>query len=197
MVLIPRLGEKGSVVSDIKLIGYQGTGGFRDPRYADEPGLIKAGHVGVQCTGDSRIFGFHPTAAAVAAAGSLEALIQQLKRHVPQPGAVFDDTAVFFRAYELAQQGERTTVWQLPIDLPETEAVQIYQALLDAFEMQQPFIYNFPFEDGTFNMDEYNCAVFPHSLGIPLPSFDGRLSVYIPQMIEKGATLWIPSSSPM
>ena len=45
------------VVSKITLIGYQGTGGFRSPRYAREPGLIKAGHVGIQCDGDDRIIG--------------------------------------------------------------------------------------------------------------------------------------------
>jgi len=180
-------------VSKITLIGYQGTGGFRSPRYAREPGLIKAGHVGIQCDGDDRIFGFHPTAAAVEAAGGLEALIEQLQNHVAQPGAVFDDTAVFVRAHELAEQGERTTVWHWEIDVSEDEAARICQMLVSAYETQQAFVYNFPRRDGSFEAGQANCATFPAQMGLPLPSPNGNLSIYVPAMIEQGATQWTPS----
>jgi hypothetical protein len=179
---------------EIRLIAFRGTGGFRDPRYQNEPALIKAGHVGLQLEGDATIYGFHPTQEAAEAAGGEDQLTNLLKQHIAQPGNVQDDTAIFERAHALAQQGERTEVIYLTYTVSDAEFQNIHAQLLEWYNNQQVFQYNFPAFDGKFADDEYNCAMFPGLLGLTLPSESGNLVDYLDDMREKGAEEWQPKS---
>ena len=174
----------------IFLLAFRGTGGFRDPKYSSEPALIRAGHVGIQFEGDDRIFGFHPTLAAETAAGGEDAIIDLLKNHIGQSGAVQDDTSIFERAYILFKQGEHTEVFVLTYEVEEEEFHKMRQTLLEWYNMKKEFTYNFPNHDGTFAENHYNCAIFPKLLGLPLPSENGLVSHYIGAMRLKGAKAW-------
>src|SRR5688572_7533851 len=94
----------------VSLIAFRGTGNFKSPKYRDKPGLIKAGHVGIQLEGEKRIFGFSPPAKVSEAVGGEEKLLELLLEHHPQIGTVQDDTEIFELAYQLHQKGERTEV---------------------------------------------------------------------------------------
>lgn len=177
------------------LIAFRGTGGFNNPSYKDEPALIKAGHVGIQFEGDERIFGFHPSPQAESVAGGEEKITDLLKDHIPQPGIVQIDTLIFERAFHLARQGERTEVLALTYELPDDTFEKACQTLLQWYNIQKVFWYNFPPIEGSFKEDEYNCATFPQLLGLEIPSKDGVLHNYLNEMREQGAILWKPASS--
>jgi hypothetical protein len=183
--------QKGLIVPTVYLLGFRGTGDFDHPQYAHEPALIKAGHVGLQLEGDERVFGFHPTVAAAEQAGGEKALIELLKEHQAQDGTVQEDTAIFQRARALAQQGERTTVWVIAYEFTTAEFEAFQNQLLDWYVHEKIFRYNFPKTDGSFNLGEYNCALFPKLLGLAIPSLDGNLRVYI-EALKRGGTEWQP-----
>jgi hypothetical protein len=174
----------------VSVIGFRGTGNFKSPKYRDKPGLIKAGHVGIQLEGDKRIFGFSPAPKVIEAVGGEDKLLELLLEHNAQIGTIQDDTTIFELAYQLHQKGERTEVIVWEQDLTEKEFEAIQNDLLDWFESQKTYLYNLPFEDGTFEKDQCNCAIFPKLLGITIPSENGNLRVYLETMREKGAKLW-------
>lgn len=180
-------------MKQITIVAFRGIG-FRRSKYKTEPALVRAGHIGVIFEGEpTKIYGFHPSSEAVDNAGGIEQLIDLLKRHKRQPGTVQDDTSVFHRAHELAQQGElnrRTEVYQLVYELDDDIYQEAYNAMLDLYQSQKTIWYNFPYEDGTFEDNEYNCAVFPKHMGIPIPSENGLVNKYIEAMQEQGAQIW-------
>lgn len=105
----------------VYLIGFRGTG-FRDEKYAHEPALICAGHVGFAFEGDEmRIFGFHPSPEAAQAIGDDEAVITWLKAKKTIEGILQEDYDVFKRASELGERGAQTNVWQFAVELPDEE----------------------------------------------------------------------------
>lgn len=117
----------------------------------------------------------------------------QLLEYEPQEGKLQNDTAIFRRAHDLSQQGERTTVWVLSLQVSDAE----YQAIKTAIEKwytdeTMTAQYNLPKRDGTFAPGEYNCATFPDVLGIDIPTENGRIAVYIEAMKAAGATQWFP-----
>ena len=179
----------------IYLLGFDGTT-FRDKRYIEKHPLIRSGHVGLQFEDDPRIWGFSPSPAAEKAAGSIEALINQLKNHLRQPGIIQDDTLVFHEAHSMYRDGEPLTeVLILTYEVSAADFYRIKQTLLEWYNTKKEFWYNFPTWEGTFNQDEYNCATFPQVLGLPLPSENGLLETYLRLMKdEKGATPWQPNS---
>jgi hypothetical protein len=144
----------------------------------------------LQLAGDERVFGFHPTVAALEQAGGAAALTDWLIAHVAQDSAVQDDTLIFRRAHALAQQGERTTVWQIAYELSAEEFERVRTMLLEWYNTGQVFRYNFPKADGSFNPGECNCALFPKLLGLTVPSENGNLRTYIEAMA--GGKLWQP-----
>ncbi|MDZ4765184.1 MAG: hypothetical protein SGI73_11590 [Chloroflexota bacterium] len=95
----------------ISLIGFQGAGFKENSPYANQPSLIRAGHVGMIFEGDHRIFGFRPTQKAQDDAGGEAALLAALKRHAIVDGAIFDDRWLFELASILSIDYERLTVW--------------------------------------------------------------------------------------
>lgn len=179
----------------ITIVAFRGTG-FRRQKYKTEPALIRAGHVGFIFEDEPEtIYGFHPSSKAVDSAGSIEEVIERLKKHERQPGTVQKDTAVFHRAYELAGQGEldqRTEVYQLTYEVEDDIYQRSRKMVLELYQTQKEIWYNFPYEDGTFADGEYNCAIFPKHAGIPIPSENGLVNKYIKAMQEQEATLWSP-----
>jgi hypothetical protein len=178
------------------LLAFRGTGGFRNPKYKDEPTLIKAGHVGIQLEGDSRVYGFHPTLQATMAVGGEDQLVERLKSHTPHQGCLHDDTEIFERANELFQRGERTEVLVLTIDVSETEFQAIQSKLLEWYNNKKEFWYNFPQEGGGFAEGENNCSTFPQLLGIPIPTDTGFIHEHVAVMNQQGAKRWQPKSNP-
>lgn len=174
----------------IQLIAFRGTGGFRNPRYRPLPGLIKAGHVGIQLEDDPIIYGFHPSPAAESALGSEDALLARLIAGEPQAGTLQDDTAIFEQAHRLSQQGERTTVWRLEINVTDEAYPPILSSVREWYNDRRTSKYSLPKRDGSFEAGTYNCATFPKVLGIQIPSENGRLAVYIEAMKAAGATPW-------
>jgi hypothetical protein len=171
---------------NVYLIGYRGTG-FKDKRYAGEAALIRAGHVGISFEGkESMILGFHPTQAASEEIGDDEAVIEWLKEHHSLDGTLQEDTSLFVRAYELAQQGARTTVWQMTIPLSEEDFERIRAQALAWYEEQKIFAYAFPPDDEPPLDTQDNCATFPRKLGLPLPEATGKLLDYIPAIEAVG-----------
>ncbi|MEM9955249.1 MAG: hypothetical protein AAF846_26820 [Chloroflexota bacterium] len=176
----------------ISIIAFRGTS-FRDPKYKTENALIRAGHVGWIFEDEPDvIYGFHPTNKAVEEAGGVDQLILLLKGKKRQPGSIQDDTAVFVRAYQLAQAGARTQVYEITYNLIEDEYDAIYARVMTLYETQAEMWYNFPKRDGTFEKNESNCAIFPSLIGIPIPSLNGLVGEYIQEMRQKGATEWHP-----
>lgn len=179
-------------VKTIYLVGFRGTG-FRDPRYQDETLLIRAGHVGFYFEGENgMILGFHPTEEACRAVGDDDAVKEWLKDHQPMAGALHDDTTIFHRAYALAQDGAATTVWQMPIAVPDEVFEAIRQQADAWYNERKAFIYAFPSEEAAADRD--NCATFPRQLGISLPEPTGNLREYIPALKMNGEA-WIPEGA--
>ncbi len=178
----------------IQIIAFRGTGGFDNPKYKQFPGLIKAGHVGIKFEDDKRIFGFHPSPKAEMEAGSEEKLLELLLQGIAQEGTLQVDTDIFVLAYQLHQQGERTEVWVIDQEYTEAQYNQIKENALKWHTDGAVWQYSLPNRDGTFDENEYNCAIFPKLLGIRLPIDDGKIAKYLYAMKQSGsARKWYPS----
>jgi hypothetical protein len=175
----------------IYLVGFRGTG-FRDKRYWKEDALIRAGHVGLYFEDQPMmILGFHPTEEASNAIGDDEAVIEWLKEHNTISGALQNDTAIFERAYHLANLGSRTVVWQMEISFSEADFQRIRSQAFEWFQQRTIFAYAFPPDEDVPSDERDNCATFPRKLGLPLPEPTGRLLEYIPA-IEMQGEEWQP-----
>ena len=183
----------------IQLVAFRGAGGVinrNSPYFEREPGLIRAGHVGMLGILDDEpetIIGFSPTSDAAEVLGGEQALLDKLvKEHDVQPGCLQDDTAVFERAYELIDETRgRTTVWMLDVEISDDARREIQSWYTKQYTAQ----YNLPEEEPPeFQNDQYNCATFPSKFNVPIPAMTGKLQQYIKHMIEKGAIEWTPKN---
>ncbi|MDX1993676.1 MAG: hypothetical protein SF029_14910 [bacterium] len=175
----------------VYLIGFRGIG-FRDAQFSQEDALIRAGHVGIAFEdAPKHIFGFHPTEAASRAVGDDTAVIEWLKEHHTLAGALQDDSAIFRRADTLAQQGARTTVWQIVIPVEDEDYTRIRQQVLQWYNDGTTFTYAFPRQGEDPPADRDNCATFPRRLGLPLPEPSGQLVKYM-AALESAGERWIP-----
>jgi hypothetical protein len=172
----------------IRLLAFRGTGGVFDEEhdYYQEAGLIRAGHVALADVIEGKIIGFSPTPEAAEALGGEQALLEALGEHIAQAGRLQDDTAIFERAQALANQGERTQVWELPIEVSEATL----DAIKSWYNEKKEYLYNFPDSQGNFPEGEANCATFPKHLSIDVPATTGKLSDYLDAMKLKGAKEW-------
>jgi hypothetical protein len=172
----------------IRLLAFRGTGGVFDDEhdYYQEAALIRAGHVALADVIENKIIGFSPTPEAAEALGGEQALLEALGEHLAQAGRLQDDTAIFERAQALANQGARSQVWELPIEVSD----EIFEQIKSWYNEKKEYLYNFPDDEGLFAEGEANCATFPHQLNLPLPANTGLLKRYISAMQEKGAKLW-------
>ena len=177
----------------ILLVGFRGIGfnpiRYTDPAYVHESELIKAGHVGVSLDGGQTVYGFHPSPEALAAVANGRAFLQE---GGALRGGVYDDTEIFRRAQQLAQDEPRTTVWQQVLYVTPEQftriagqitAAQAAGSMLDAW-------YRFPSPDGAAMPPQCdNCATWPRTLGLSIPEDTGRLRDYIP-LLAQGGTPW-------
>ncbi|MEO1164886.1 MAG: hypothetical protein AAFV98_13935 [Chloroflexota bacterium] len=177
----------------IQIFAFRGTGGFQNPKYKSLPGLIKAGHVGIKFENDPVIYGFHPSLKAQEDVGGEDKLLNLLLQHEPQEGILQDDTAIFLQAKKLSESGARTAVWVLDREVDDEAYETIKQQTIQWYTDGKVFQYNLPKRDGSFNSNEYNCAVFPKLLGIDIPLDNGKVYLYIEKMIELGASEWQPT----
>ena len=179
----------------IQVLIFRGTGGVqnRNHPYYKEPGLVRAGHVGVAGVIEDKIIGFHPTDAAAEQLGSEEGLIKALVRHEPQPGRLQDDTAYFERAYELIEgTGGRTTVFTYSVEISD-DTLKAIQAW---YNEQKEVAYNFPNNDGQFQEGESNCAMFwVEWFRIPLPKRTGSIQLLTDFMSDEEYETWQPNES--
>ncbi|CAG0990995.1 hypothetical protein ANRL2_03187 [Anaerolineae bacterium] len=173
----------------IYLIGFRGTG-FRETKFSREPALIRAGHVAFAFEGaEDHILGFHPTTAAVEAVGGAEAAIAWLKAKQTLDGTLHEDYNIFVRAVELAQQGARTAVWQLAVEVSDEDFERIRQQAITWYTAKQVFVYTFPPDEPMPDRD--NCATFPRRLGLPLLDPVGQIKDYV-QALETQGEPWKP-----
>lgn len=174
---------------EVRIVGFRGVGDNR--HYTNEHDLIKAGHVGVSFDGGNTIFGFHPTPAAMAAFPTHDAAIAHLRARQALVGGVYDDTAIFLRAHELAHGGARTAVWQRAIGLQPEQWEGVERAVQEALAATSAGTYDrrycWPVKD-RHPMPEGvdNCATWPRVLGLELPEPTGILSVYIEALRDQG-----------
>jgi hypothetical protein len=105
---------------EVQLFGFRGLG-KRGEQFIDAEPLIYAGHVGVSLDNGKVIYGFSPYAPELTS----REVIDALKRHEFFPGQVLDDTAVFHRAQDLAEQGMKTQVYVKKIFVSEKEFKEI------------------------------------------------------------------------
>jgi len=171
--------------STIDLIGFQGAGrGYESFIGQGEP-LSYAGHVGVSFDGGQTFYGFTPYAPDL----SYDQVIYALKWQRSFPGQVNDDTRVFYRAHELAQQGLRTQVYVWRQGYSRQDVAAIRRRILQQVE-DSPLRYvdySFPQPDQVC----YNCATWPATLGCEIPELTGVLGLYIPALRERGE-VWQP-----
>ena len=175
---------------EVRIIGFRGVAD--DPRYQNEPALIKVGHVGISLDGGHTIYGFHPTPEALASFPSPEAAYAHLRARNDLSGGVYDDTAIFWRAMQLAQSGARTTVWQQRIPVSAAEHARIAQELqhLVMAGGRLGARYRFPDKSGVaMPAGANNCATWPRELGLPIPEPTGRLRHYI-ALLQAGEQSW-------
>ncbi len=180
----------------IQLLAFRGTGGIlnqNSPYFESEPGLIRAGHVGLQGVIEDKIIGFSPAPEAIKSAGSEQKLLDMLvRKHQAQVGQLQDDTAIFNRAYELIDETHRrTTVWMLDVEVSQ----ETIERLIKWYNEKYTALYNLPErQPPEFEDNEYNCATFPAKLDVPVPARTGKLQLFIKYMIEKGAVQWEPEN---
>jgi len=176
-------------MKNVYLIGFRGTG-FRDKKYAQEPALIRAGHVGLVFEGsEALVIGFHPTEEAVNAVGGEDAAIEWLKAKQTLDGTLQEDTGIFLRAVELAQLDARTAVWQLAIEVPDEDFERIRQQTIEWYTAKKVFAYAFPPDEPMPDRD--NCATFPRRLGLPQLDPIGQIKDYV-RILEEEGELWKP-----
>jgi len=175
----------------IYLLGFRGTS-FQAIEYKQESALIRAGHVGFAFEDEPDfIFGFHPTPEAVEAVGGEEAAIELLKENEPLDGALQADRAIFVRAFDLHQGGARTEVWQITLELTDTEYEHVRAQAFQWYTEKIVFTYAFPKRGQPPLPDRDNCATFPRRLALPLPEPTGQLTRYS-LILEAQGTRWKP-----
>jgi hypothetical protein len=167
----------------IQLYGFEGTLRTAD-HYIDSNPLIYAGHVGVSFNNGKTIFGFSPFAPDM----TNREIINALKNRISFPGQVLDDTAIFHLAQDLADQGYRTQVYVKSISVSEDIFLKIKQNVFDDLfnSPLQHKKYSFPGVSGC-----YNCATWPVTNGIPIPEDTGKISYYVPALIQSGGIPWV------
>ena len=127
----------------IQIVAFRGAGGLfnEDHTHYKEPGLIRAGHVGLQGVIAGQIIGFSPTPEAAEKLGGEAKLLEALGQYLAQSGRLQDDTAIFRRAHELADKTNgRTTVWEMDVEISE----ETLQLIREWYNSKRTALYNLP-----------------------------------------------------
>jgi RHS repeat-associated protein len=183
--------------AEIQIIGFQGAGRDYLKELGDPHPLTYAGHVGISFDGGKTIFGFTPHTPGK----SGSKVLQELKEHRIFPGKVGNDTGVFHHAYQYAQELIRRNeipdpprldiyIWRQRVSRQEFERIQ--QMVMDEMN-KSPLhdkLYGFPKNK---DVECYNCAQWPGTIGVEIPEPTGQLRDYIPMLIQRGGgERWTP-----
>lgn len=174
----------------IQVVIFRGTGGVYNTAhpYYGEAALVRAGHVGVIGIIDNKIIGFHPTSEAAEAIGGEKALLNALANKTPQPGCLQDDNEYFERAHELSDATNgRTSVYTYEMDISEEELEEIRSW----YNERKESLYNFPDDNGQFNEEESNCALFWNRFNIQMPIQTGNIKELTRYMRIKRYEKWL------
>ncbi|MBN1875100.1 MAG: hypothetical protein JXA33_12780, partial [Anaerolineae bacterium] len=171
-----------------EIVGFRGLG--HDAPAGESP-LIKLGHVGTAYSQNpGEVSGFRPSSAAEAEYG--DDLLNMLGRGDSVPGTIHDDTGIFNRANELANQGvtradgTNSTVyrWRIPLSRWDyaSKYWQTHFAGTGKYQLPPGTAQNpVPMPAGV-----NNCATWPREIGLPLPENTGWLQFYIERLKELG-----------
>jgi hypothetical protein len=163
---------------EVRIIGFTGVAAARYAarQYEQEPGLIKAGHVGVSLDAGQTIYGFHPTPEAAQALPATQDPFDYLLQGNTLPAGVYDDTAVFWRAHQLSLVGAPTHVWQQIIPVSSMEFDRIERELQRAVAAGSALGAIYRFSD-RYSMPATvdNCATWPRRLGLLIPDVTGQI----------------------
>ncbi len=129
--------------------------------------LLYTGHVGVSFDKKKPIFGFNPDVGDEAGWEVLKNL-KDFTITEPYPGIVTDDTSVFRKA-----TGRKLNYKVLIYLYTEIEYQKVYKKF-QSEKINTKYTYSFPRKGG-----DCNCATWPAKIGIPIPSNDGSMKVYI------------------
>jgi TolB protein len=148
--------------------------------------LAQFGHIGVSLDEGKTIYGFRP-AQSVMDSLSPEELDALLRRGEETLGQVFDDTAAFNRAFDLAGEGVlsgRTQPYVYSISVSEAQYARMQRAILE--QVADPSLtlstYRFPVVDKITELPlpmpshTNNCATWCRTLGLPAIESTGQLS---------------------
>ncbi len=170
----------------IRTLVFQGAGGLAG--YEGEEDLIKLGHVGQLFIDeeDPIIYCFRPTNEAVKTFGST--LAAHLKAGRSVLGKVYDDSRVFYRAYELSltrdpslfvdEDEDRLVVYEITHEFDEAVYQRIRSAVLQWYNERESILhYKLPPPTDTAD----NCATAFRRVGIPCfeEIHRGQLARYI------------------
>lgn len=183
--------------TSIYIVGFRGTG--NDQPFAYEAPLIQIGHVGISFVQGGPVYGFHPNETYLdSVIQSGRDPINELFEGIDFPGQVFDDTAVFLRAWYLARQypeaAKPPTVRDWRSTVGSDQFWSILESVLRLLHAEVTTErYALPdLKIGKMRPGCYSCALWPATLGIALPSESGLLKAYIPAM--KPVRYWQPDS---
>lgn len=178
----------------IQVLIFRGTGGVYNEEhpYHGEPALVRAGHVGVTGVIEDKIIGFHPTSEATEKTGGEKALLEALREQRPQPGRLQEDNLYFERASQLTEATDgRTTVYMYEVEISE----ETLNKIRSWYNEKKEALYNFPHEDGRFNKQESNCAMYwVEWFKIPLPKRTGNIKVLTKIMKDEEYDIWQPNA---
>lgn len=181
-----------------RIIGFRGIGfnpsRYPEPkdRFVEQPGLIKAGHVGISLDEGKTIFGSQPTPEAIASFPSFKDLLDHLQAGKSVAGGVYDDTAIFWQAHRLALTGVRTQVWQIEIQVDPAKLARIDTELkaVVAKGSDLEHLYRYPDWEGLpMPQGVNNCATWPRSLGLDILEPTGQMRLLIKKLEQQGF-LW-------
>lgn len=174
------------------------------PQYTDENLLIRVGHVGISLDGGRTIYGMRPLESAVdmlffhrrknARSRRDLILLRYLRERNVIRAGIYDDTAIYHRAWELGCQGAPTEVWQMTVNITPDQYQSIRNRLFYLLQHRLDVMlwYSFPPRRGPMPAECDNCATWATRLA-RLPAFDpaGHIRKYLRALHQQG-TRWYP-----
>lgn len=129
--------------------------------------LVYTGHVGVSFEALKPIYGFNPSTGD----DPVHVVMENLKARKAYPGKVTDDTP----AFDLGSSHGLETI-RIEYVCSE-EAYNKIKAAFDKEKSSTELHYSFPNGNG-----DCNCATWPANIGVPIPSADGNMRMYMKAM---------------
>jgi len=179
--------DSGYVPNQISIFGVEGAG----RTYSGGHPYLYTGHVGYSFDYGKSIYNFGPYAPDE----SIPSVLENLKNGKVYPGEVIRDKSFFDLASKstaATRSGNAQTVYKL--DMPVTRLQYesaMQQNMARGFDTKLPD-FTYAFKTGSNGVGPFNCAIYPATLGLPIPLNSGQIRSYIPSMIQQGAMPWKP-----